>query len=145
MRRPTLTLALAAMTALAALPAAQGMAALPAAAPRKAAATVLEGQVVCSLCWFEADRAVTPYGAKADLECADRCAKAGKPQALAVAEGKGVTLYLLGPGRLKRSRGDWLDVIARRVKATGRVTVRNGQRHLSVDALEVLPDSAPGS
>ncbi|MBK8725994.1 MAG: hypothetical protein IPL96_08020 [Holophagaceae bacterium] len=136
MRRPTLTLALAAMTALAAV---------PAAAQRKAAGTVLEGQVVCSLCWSEADRTVTPYGAKADLECADRCARAGKPQALAVAEGKGVTLYLLGPGRLKRSRGDWLDVIARRVKATGRVTVRGGQRHLSVDALEVLPDPAPGS
>jgi len=136
MRRPTLTLALAAMTALAAL---------PAAAPRKAAATVLEGQVVCSLCWFEADRAVTPYGGAADLECADRCAKAGKLQALAVAEGKGVILYLLGPGRLKRSRGDWLDVIAKRVKVSGRVTVRGGQRHLSVDALEVLPDPAPGS
>lgn len=136
MRPPTLTLALAAITALAAL---------PAAAQRKAAATVLEGQVVCSLCWFEADRAVTPYGGEADLACAARCAEAGKAQALAVAEGKGTMLYLLGPGRLRRDRKDWLDVIAKRVKATGRVTVRGGQRHLSVDALEVLPDPAPKS
>lgn len=57
------------------------------AAPRQDkgdAIVTVEGQVVCSSCWFEADRNVTAYGTAGDLQCAADCAKAGKMQAIAV-------------------------------------------------------------
>ncbi|HLG16170.1 MAG TPA: hypothetical protein VJH03_16930 [Blastocatellia bacterium] len=98
----------------------------------------LEGQVVCSLCWFEADRKVKPYGNEGDLKCAVDCAEKGKSQALAVAGDSGFTLYLLEPGKLTRDRKDWLDYIAKRVKATGTVREAEGKRYLQVDSIEVV-------
>jgi hypothetical protein len=109
----------------------------------KAASSVtLEGQVVCSLCWFEADRKVTPYGNDGDLKCAVDCAKKGKAQALAVAGESGFTLYLLEPGKLKREREDWLDYIAKQVKATGTMREADGKRYLRVDSIEVIESDA---
>jgi hypothetical protein len=102
----------------------------------------LEGQIVCSLCWFEADRKVTPYGNEGDLKCAVDCMKKGKSQALAVAGEKGFTLYLLEPGKLKRERKGWLDYIAKQVKATGTVREADGKKYLQVDSIEVIsPDT----
>ena len=104
----------------------------------KAASSVtLEGQVVCSLCWFEADRKVTPYGNDGDMTCAVDCARKGKSQALAVAGENGFTLYLLEFGKLKRERKDWLDFIAKQVKATGTVREADGKKYLQVDFIEV--------
>ena len=100
--------------------------------------TTLEGQVVCSLCWFEADRKVTPYGDEGDLKCALDCKNKGKSQALAVTGESGFTLYLLEPGKLKRDRADWLDYIAKQVKATGAVREADGKRYLQVDSIEVV-------
>ena len=80
----------------------------------------MEGQVVCSVCWFEADRKIKPYGDEGDLKCAVDCMKKGKSQALAVASANGFTIYLLEPGKLKRNRKDWLDYVAKQVKVTGR-------------------------
>src|SRR5688500_4837974 len=58
----------------------------------------LRGQVVCSVCWFEAsDRKKTPYGNAADIKCALDCSEMGLPQALAVEDAKGFTLYTLEP------------------------------------------------
>ncbi len=65
---------------------------LPAGAPD---AVTLTGQVVCSGCWEEAPRPEVPYGNEADLACALKCHGKGIPQALAVREGDGFTLYLL--------------------------------------------------
>jgi len=110
-----------------------------ATAQQKGDATVtLEGQVVCSICWFEADRKVKPYGNEGDLKCAVDCMKKGKLQALAVESASGFTLYLLEPGKLKRDRKDWLDFIAKLVKATGTVREAEGKRFLQVDSIEVV-------
>jgi hypothetical protein len=106
------------------------------------ASVTLEGQVVCSLCWFEADRKVTRYGNDGDLKCAVDCAKKGKSQALAVAGENGFTLYLLEPGKLKRERADWLDYIAKQVKATGTVRESDGKRYLRVNSIEVIESDA---
>ena len=106
------------------------------------ASVTLEGQVVCSLCWFEADRKVMPYGNDGDLKCAVDCAKKGKSQALAVAGENGFTLYLLEPGKLKREREDWLDYIAKQVRATGTVRESDGKRYLRVDSIEVINSDA---
>jgi hypothetical protein len=113
------------------------------ASPRqdKSGSTVtLEGQVVCSLCWFEADRKTTAYGTEGDLQCAADCAKAGKPQAIAVAEKNGHTLYILEPGTLKRDRKDWLDFIAKRVKVTGTVRKDGDKLYLKVDSIAPVSD-----
>ena len=109
-----------------------------AAQDKPSPSVTLEGQVVCSLCWFEADRKVKPYGDEGDLKCAVDCAKSGKSQAIAVTSDSGFTLYLLEPGTLKRDRRDWLDYIAKRVKATGTVREADNKRYLRVDSIEVV-------
>ena len=116
------------------------LASVSAAGQQKGDATVtLEGQVVCSVCWFEADRKVKPYGNEGDLKCAVDCMKKGKSQALAVSSENGFTLYLLEPGRLKRDRKDWLDFIAKSVRVTGRIREDDQKRYLRVDSIEVIP------
>jgi hypothetical protein len=106
------------------------------------AAVTLKGQVVCSLCWFEEDRKVTPYGNDGDRKCAVDCAKRGKSQAIAVANESGFTFYLLEPGKLKRARKDWLDYIAKQVKATGTIREADGNKYLRVDSIEVIESDA---
>jgi hypothetical protein len=105
----------------------------------KAASSVtVEGQVVCSLCWFEADRKVTPYGTDGDLKCAVDCAKKGKSQAIAVATESGFALYLLEPGKLERHSKDWLDFIGKPVKATGTIREDGTKRYLRVERIQVV-------
>lgn len=59
----------------------------------------LKGQVVCSVCWFEADdRKKVPYGNTADIDCVIDCSEQKIQQALAVEDEKGFTLYTLEPG-----------------------------------------------
>ena len=113
--------------------------AIAAAAQDKASSSItIEGQVVCSLCWFEADRKVTPYGNEGDLKCAVDCMKKGKSQAIVVVGENGFTLYLLEPGKLKRDRKDWLDFIAKQVKASGTVREADRKRYLQVASIEVV-------
>jgi hypothetical protein len=101
-----------------------------------------EGQVVCSSCWFEADRKVTPYGSEENLKCAVTCAKSGKFQALAVMSETEATLYLLEPGKMRRDRQDWLDYIGKYVKATGTVREDGKKLYLRVDSIELVSSSA---
>lgn len=116
-----------------------GFSSVSATAQERVDSTVtVEGQVVCSSCWFEADRKVKPYGDEGDLKCAVTCANKGISQAVAVASDKGFTLYLLEPGKLKRERKDWLDYIAKRVRATGTIRDADNKRYLRVDSIEVL-------
>jgi hypothetical protein len=116
-----------------------GLLSVLAVAQEKGKSTVtLEGQVVCSSCWFEADRKVTPYGNEGDLKCAIDCAKKSIFQALAVVGEKETTLYLLEMGKLKRERKDWLDFIAKQVKVTGTVRTDGKKTYLQVDAIELI-------
>ena len=99
-------------------------------------AVTLEGQVVCSVCWDEADRKTTPYGDDKDIQCAIRCAKRNIPQALAVMGESSATLYVLEPGKVKGK--EWVDLIGKFVKITGTVRDAGEKKFLKVDALEKL-------
>ena len=114
---------------------------LTAEAGRKEKGTVvLEGQVVCSSCYFEADRKEHPYGSEADLKCAIRCAKKNIAQALAVVGETETVLYVLEPGKLKRKQKDWLDFIGKQVKVEGSVRIEGDQHYVQVAAITLLPD-----
>lgn len=105
-------------------------------APKK---VTLKGQVVCSLCWFEAgDRKKTPYGTAADLSCAKDCSENGLPQALAVENEKGFTLYVLEPGDFKPKGKDFLDIVPKTVEVEGTLRTEKDKQIISVNALRVL-------
>jgi len=108
--------------------------------------TKLVGQVVCSTCWFEApDRKTSPYGNAADIQCAVDCSELDIPQALAVEDAKGFTLYILEPGRYKPAKKDFLDLVPKTVEVEGEVRVEKDKRIIKVNALRVLetPASKP--
>lgn len=101
----------------------------------------LRGQVVCSVCWFEApDRKKTPYGNAADIKCAIDCSEEGVPQALAVEDEKGFTLYTLEPGRVKPNGKDFLDIVPKMVEVQGEVRIEKDKRFLKVNSLKVIGD-----
>jgi thiol-disulfide isomerase/thioredoxin len=105
----------------------------------------LKGQVVCSQCWFEADRKTTLYGTAEDIECAVDCDKQGISKALAVTDNGETTLYLLEYGKLKKTRDGWLSYITKNVEATGQTRKDGEKRWLKVDSLTVVspPSTAP--
>jgi thiol-disulfide isomerase/thioredoxin len=104
----------------------------------------LEGQLVCSLCWFEADRGTTLYGTPADIECAKDCAEKGIPPAIAVKSGNDFKLYVIEEGRFKRNKDEWLSYIGKQVQATGRVRERKDKEYMAIDELKVLtPEKGP--
>lgn len=100
---------------------------------------VLKGQVVCSLCWFEADRKTTAYGTEADLKCAAACSEKGIPTALAVTGEHDTTLYLLEDGAFKKPDKGWLAYVGKYVEVTGVVHEKEGKRYVKVDALTLIP------
>lgn len=105
------------------------------------AALKLEGQVVCSVCWFEAeDRTKTPYGTAADMECAADCAAKGVDAALAVREGTGnnFSLYLLEDGRFDKGAKNWLAYMGKRVEVSGTMRAAKEKKYLKVNALNVV-------
>lgn len=75
--------------------------------------TTLEGQLVCSECWFEADRKTTAYGTSADIQCAADCAVKGIPTAVAVKQGEEFHLYLIEPGQFKQNSEEWINYIGK--------------------------------
>jgi thiol-disulfide isomerase/thioredoxin len=98
----------------------------------------VEGQIVCSGCWSEADRSVVAYGTPADLDCAARCAKDGIPPALAVRSETGFELREIAgdpPGG-----GPWLAWIGKYVRAETADAARDEPR-VRVVALEPLAAS----
>jgi thiol-disulfide isomerase/thioredoxin len=104
----------------------------------------LTGQVVCSDCWSEAkDRAKTPYGSAADLQCAATCAEKGTPASLAVRTGGGsqFALYQLAEGRFKTGAKDWLAFMGKQVEATGTTRKEGDKQLFTVDELKVVSDS----
>jgi thiol-disulfide isomerase/thioredoxin len=101
----------------------------------------LKGQVVCSVCWFEApDRKKTPYGNAADISCALDCSEQGLPQALAVEDEKGFTLYTMEPGAFKPNGKDFLDIVPKVVEVEGEVRTEREKRFIKVNALKVLDE-----
>lgn len=99
----------------------------------------LIGQVVCSVCWFEApDRKKTTYGNAADIKCALDCSEEGLPQALAVEDAKGFTLYMMEPGAFKPKGKDFLDIVPKMVEVEGDVRVEKDKRFIKVNSLRVL-------
>ena len=104
----------------------------------------LKGQVVCSVCWFEApDRKSTKYGNAADIKCALDCSEEGIPQALAVEDEKGFTLYTMELGAFKPTGKDYLDLVPKFVEVEGTVRTEKDKRFIKVNALKVLSDPTP--
>ncbi len=105
------------------------------------ASVKLKGQVVCSVCWFEApDRKKTAYGNAADIKCALDCSEEGIPQALSVEDEKGFTLYTMEPGALKPTGKDYLDLVPKFVEVEGTVRTEGDKRFIKVNALKVLSE-----
>lgn len=101
----------------------------------------LKGQVVCSVCWFEAkDRKKTPYGNDADIKCALDCSEEGLPQALAVEDQKGFTLYTMEPGAFKPNGKDFLDIVPKMVEVEGEIRAEKDKRFIKVNKLTVLDE-----
>lgn len=101
----------------------------------------LKGQIVCSVCWSEApDRKKTPYGNAADIQCAVDCSEKDIPQALAVEDEKGFTLYTLEPGRYKPKGKDFLENVPAIVEIEGLVRTERDKRFLKVNSLRVLDE-----
>lgn len=102
----------------------------------------LRGQVVCSVCWYEADRAKVAYGNPGDLACAARCAGKGVPMALAVkgkAGASDVTLYLLSPGAFQPVGTGFLAYVSKWAEVRGTLRRRDPDKEqgLVVDAFQV--------
>jgi thiol-disulfide isomerase/thioredoxin len=102
----------------------------------------LEGQVVCcEECWAKADRKVTPYGTRADLEKAVECVAGGDPTLLAVANDQGgFTLYELKTGKFKRTGKNWLAYVGKRLAVTGSAGKQKERAYVKVDTLTVLAE-----
>lgn len=103
----------------------------------------LRGQAVCSVCWFEAtDRKATPYGNAADISCAKDCAEEGIPQAIAVEDEKGFTLYTLEPGRFKPQGKDFLEYVPKTIEIEGDLRTEKDKKIVKVNALRVIDEPA---
>lgn len=116
------------------------LAAFSVAAAQNASSVKLEGQVVCCEdCWAEADRKVTPYGTRENLEKAAQCVANGDPSLLAVANDEGgFTMYQLVPGKFKRPGKNWLEYIGKRIEVTGATGKKKNNSFIKVDTLTVL-------
>ena len=102
------------------------------------AQTKLTGQIVCTVCWTEADRTKVAYGTQADLDCAKTCAEKGITATLAVKDGAAWKLYELEDGAYKKPGKDWLYVMAQQVEITGATRKAGDKQFLKVDALTTL-------
>jgi thiol-disulfide isomerase/thioredoxin len=101
----------------------------------------LKGQVVCSQCWFESkDRKKTRYGSAADIQCAEDCSGNNIPQALAVEDEKGFTLYILEAGAYKPKGKDFLENVPAVVEVEGTVRTEKDKHFLKVNSLKVLDE-----
>ena len=107
----------------------------------------LEGQVVCCEdCWAKADRKITPYGTRADLEQAAQCVGRGDPTLLAVANSEGgFTMYQLEARKFKRPGKNWLEFVGKRLEVTGSIGKRQKTNYVKVDTLTVLAEAIAAS
>ncbi|HQR40553.1 MAG TPA: TlpA disulfide reductase family protein [Blastocatellia bacterium] len=110
----------------------------PASAQNAVASDVtLSGQVVCAACWSEAyDRKTTPYGSKADLQCAVKCSGNGVARALAVWSGDKATLYVMERGAYPTHDPSFLELVPRMVTVRGPVRTDGDTHYIKVNALK---------
>lgn len=113
-----------------------------AATQQSSSKVTLEGQLVCSLCWFEADRKTTPYGTEADLQCAAECAEKDIPPALAVKDGDNYKLYIIESGKLKKRPVDWAESLGKQLRVIGSVRRHDDKLYLATDSFSVIASSA---
>ena len=104
--------------------------------------TTITGQLVCSDCWFEADRKTTPFGTAADISCGRDCAEKGIPSAIAVKDGDDYKLYLIEQSQLKKNRDEWLNHIGQQVEVSGQVSVKKDKNYVTVESYKFLSDNA---
>jgi len=104
------------------------------------ASVTLEGQLVCSDCWSEADRKTTPYGTPADIACAIDCAEKGIPSAVAVKDGNDYKLYLIEQTQLKKNQAEWLDRVGGQVQLTGKLYEKKGKQYVTVETYKFLSE-----
>lgn len=116
-----------------------------AAQTSKAATITIEGQLVCSLCWFEADRKTTPFGNEADIACARDCADKGIPTAVAVNSGEGFKLYLIEGDEFKQHKDEWLNHLGKRVEVVGRVRHEKDKDYIAVAGLKMTATETANS
>lgn len=99
----------------------------------------LKGQVVCSVCWFEADdRKKVPYGTLADIKCAEDCSKDNEAQSLSVEDEKGFTLYTLEKGDFKTDGKDFLKLVPKMVEIEGTLRTEKDKKFLRVNSVTVI-------
>lgn len=99
----------------------------------------LKGQVVCSSCWFEAkDRKKTRYGTAADIKCATDCSEMDLPQALAVEDENGFSLFVLEKGSYKTTGKDFLKLVPKTVEIEGDLRTEKEKRFVKVNSLKVV-------
>lgn len=99
----------------------------------------LKGQIVCSICWFEADdRKKVPYGTLADIKCATECSDDNVTQSLAVEDEKGFTLYTLEKGDFKTDGKDFLKLVPKMVEIEGTLRTEKDKRFLRVNSVTVI-------
>lgn len=102
----------------------------------------LKGQVVCSSCWFEAkDRKKTRYGTVADIKCATDCSEMGLPQALAVEDENGFSLFVLEKGAYKTTGKDFLNMVPKTVDIEGDLRTDKDKRFVKVNSLKVVNEA----
>jgi thiol-disulfide isomerase/thioredoxin len=103
--------------------------------------STLTGQLVCSICWSEADRKTTPFGSAADIECAIDCAEKGIASAIAVKDGDDYQLYLVEQKELKERRAEWLNHFGQQVEVTGRLYTKDGKNYVAPEKISYLSKS----
>jgi thiol-disulfide isomerase/thioredoxin len=115
------------------------------AVAQKSGSITIEGQLVCSICWFEADRKTVQYGTQADVDCAKECFEKGIPPAIAVKDGDDYTLYTLEKGKFGQKNDEWLESLGKWVKASGKPRTDKDKLFLAVDEFKVVRSSIASS
>ena len=96
----------------------------------------LVGQIVCSNCWFEADRNEVAYGTPADLDCWARCDGQGIPPAFAVRDEEGEFELFTVEGD-----HDWSGLVSRYARIEGSVEEGEDRPVLRAESVAVLQES----
>jgi thiol-disulfide isomerase/thioredoxin len=113
------------------------------AVAQRAQTVKLEGQFVCSVCWFEADRKTTAYGTASDMDCARECAEQNVPPAIAIKENDDYRLVLIEEGKLKKPPENWLEYIGKQVQVVGRLRSASDKQFIALDELVLTGDGGP--
>jgi thiol-disulfide isomerase/thioredoxin len=114
-------------------------------APAFAQNTVtITGQLVCSVCWSEADRKTTPFGTPEDISCAIDCAEKGLASAIAVKDGDDYKLYLIEQKELKERRAEWLTHFGQQVEVSGKLFTKNNQQYVAPEKIKYLSANGAG-